>query len=874
MEIDDKIKVFISYSHANKAEKDRILKYLEPNTDMLVWYDKELLAGDQFDEVISAKIDESDIFIFLITQDFLTSKYCNEIEVSKALTRKGEDDELRIIPVILDYCTFKKSKLSKYNAVPDDAHPVFSYDNHNKAYLEIANAIEEVVAYIKDKKKKLQQIVSIQSENKNSLNQAFALYLSDLGFTIQHRKKEVLYLDDLFIYPDLKRNKHDFDDYDVFVNAKNALNINKVLNNKNLIIGSEQSGKSTLAKTLFKDYHSLGYFPILVKGELFKKVADFETVISNAFLEQYSSGKLPQADKIIIIIDDITESPMNEKFQRNLISNITQTYGSIVAISDSKLRFREQLLKDFDQFTTYEITEFSHLQKAELVEKWNTIGIDETSFIEDFQSNVDNMIRNIDSILMKNIVPSKPIFILMILQILESNTQSNFALTSYGHCYHSLIIQAFNKVNVKADALNDYFNYLSELAYFIFRKGNHSIIKEEFEEFKVYYSNNYYLASHEEVSDKLTKSKIIQIWNERVRFQYKYIYYFFVAKKITELTIEQSLLVIDELCSKIHTEKCANILIFITHHTRDSVIIDRISDTLSNIFKDHKEATLGKKDVDFLNEMAFEIPKIVMDKSKDVEEERKNYLIEKDKIDRASTSNNGDYNFNDDEDDNEDIEAVNKDLLDVNRSYKALEVLGQIIRNRKGSIPIPQLEKLGAQTYSIGFRYLDFYYSITRELKDEIIAEVHRLISEKKSWTTEKIAKEASLFYWTYSYIMSLNVIKKIAHSVGHKELTAYYSSLSKKFGSEISKLVEITIQLEFTKQINREDIESVWLKVKDNLMTRRLLQEILITHLHMHYTKHEDKAWIAEKLSIPVKDQVTLQKRNAMKIPQIKLDK
>ncbi|MBJ6565227.1 toll/interleukin-1 receptor domain-containing protein, partial [Enterobacter hormaechei] len=102
MEIEDKIKVFISYSHANKAEKDRILKYLEPNTDMLVWYDKELLAGDQFDDVISAKIDESDIFIFLITQDFLTSKYCTEIEVSKALARKGEDDELRIIPVILD----------------------------------------------------------------------------------------------------------------------------------------------------------------------------------------------------------------------------------------------------------------------------------------------------------------------------------------------------------------------------------------------------------------------------------------------------------------------------------------------------------------------------------------------------------------------------------------------------------------------------------------------------------------------------------------------------------------------------------------------------------------------------------------------------
>ncbi|HBS0701567.1 TPA: hypothetical protein MAA83_005489, partial [Klebsiella pneumoniae] len=142
---------------------------------------------------------------------------------------------------------------------------------------------------------------------------------------------------------------------------------------------------------------------------------------------------------------------MNEKFQRVLLSNLVETYKSIVIIADSKIRFSDQLLKDFDFFTTYEIAEFSHIQKTELVEKWNQIGLDETSDIEDIQSLNDNLKRNIDSILMKNIVPSKPIFILMILQILESNTQSNFSLTSYGHCYHSLIIQAFNKANVKAD---------------------------------------------------------------------------------------------------------------------------------------------------------------------------------------------------------------------------------------------------------------------------------------------------------------------------------------------------------------------------------------------------------------------------------------
>ncbi|WP_210484657.1 TIR domain-containing protein [Pantoea ananatis] len=869
----NKVKIFISYCHADKNHKDEILKFLYPNEDVDIWYDKELLAGDEFDDAISIKIEESDVFIFLITQDFITSKYCNEIELNKALLRKADDEELRIIPVILDYCTFEKSALCKYNAMPEHAKPVTSYSNMKKAYLEIAHGIEEIVSYIKEKKHKLEHVDVPQEQGKFTLNTQFKIYLSDLGFTIQHRKKEVLFLEDLFIYPDLKRTKYDFDDYDVFVSSKSALNNTSVLNKKILIIGSEQSGKSTLAKTIFKDYYNDGFMPVIVKGEQFRKTSEVDSVIDAAINEQYLKYDYIVKKEMILIVDDIYESPMNEKFQRVLIEKLIQDYGTIIIIADSKLRFNEQLFRDFDSFTHYELIEFSHIQKAELVEKWNMIGLDETSFIEDFQSNIDNMKRNIDSILMKNIVPSKPVFILMILQILESNTQSNFSLTSYGHCYHSLIVQSFNKANVKADSLNDYFNYLSELAYFIYTKGNHSINVEQFSKFKDYYSENYYLASHNEFEDKLKKSKIIQFWNEKYRFQYKYIYYFFVAKKVTEISLDKALTIIDELCSKIHTEKCANILIFITHHTRDSNIIDRISETLSSIFASHKVATLGKSDVEFLNLMACEIPQIVMDKSKDVESERKKYLIEKDKVERFKNSNVNDYLYSEDEEE-EDIDAVNKDLLDVNRSYKAVEVLGQIIRNRKGSIPIPQLEKLGMQTYAIGFRFLDFYYSITRELKEEIIAEVHRLISEKKSWNTDKIAKEASLFYWTYSYIMSLNVIKKIAHSVGHKDLTTYYSRISKQFGSEISKLVEITIQLEFTKKINRQDIEEIWTKVKDNLMTRRLLQEILITHLHMHYTKHEDKAWIAEKLSISVKDQLALQNRTSSKVPQIKIKK
>jgi len=866
-----KVKIFLSYCSKDKAEKDKILSFLMPMVEDTaeIWHDQKLLAGDKFDDKIKEKLTESDVFLFIVTQEFLNSNYCKEVEVDAALRKKAEEDDMRIIPIILDYCTFSSSNLAPYNAVPLKAEPIKSFDNVNRAYLEVAKSISEVVEYILSShviSQKLEvQGVVVKS---NALRHDFKSYLNELGFTIQHSNKDIVTLNDLFVYPDLKRLKYDFDDYDVYRNSKESLAIENIINRKTLIIGEEQSGKSTLAKILFRDYHLNNYTPILIKGELFKKTSDFKNVVHSCYNSQYENSLIEDDNKIIIIIDDITESPINERYKRSLLSSLKNEYANLLVISDSKIRFSEQLLKDFDDFDKYDISNLGHTQRSEFVEKWNSIGQEESVCLYEQQSINDNLKRNIDSILMKNIVPSKPVFLLMILQILESNTPNSFALSSYGHCYHSLIVQAFSKANVRIDEMSDYFNYLSELAFYIFSNGNAKISLDKLEKYKSEYSENYYVSSHEDILNKLVRSKLISIDYEKVSFQYKYIYYFFVAKKIADMSSEDALYHIDDLSKKIHTEKHANVLIFLTHHTKDKPIIDRICNNLRGIFGNQKEATLGKEDVSFLNEMAGEIPKIVIDKSKDVERERKNSLAEKDKKEREieySERSLPQSEFDSEDWEEEDVQSINKDLIDVNRSYKAVEILGQIIRNRKGSLPIPQLEKLGIETYSVGFRYLDFYYAITKELKEEIIHEVKRIIADKKHWSTERITKEARLFYWTYSYMMSLNVIRKISYSIGHKDLTSYYEKLSEHFGTEISKLVEISIKLEFTKKIPKDEIIKLWPLLKDNLMTRRLLQEIVITHLHMHYTNHEDKAWIANKLSIPIKEQISLQKNSTL---------
>jgi TIR domain len=53
------------------------------------WYDREILAGDDFGREISSNLEDSDLFLALLSPDFLASNYCFENEMQTALTRPG-----------------------------------------------------------------------------------------------------------------------------------------------------------------------------------------------------------------------------------------------------------------------------------------------------------------------------------------------------------------------------------------------------------------------------------------------------------------------------------------------------------------------------------------------------------------------------------------------------------------------------------------------------------------------------------------------------------------------------------------------------------------------------------------------------------------
>jgi GTPase SAR1 family protein len=157
-------KIFISYSHLDELEyKDVMCKHLSSlRSQGLIddWTDRQIEAGD-WNEQIEAAAKHADIFLLLITHNFLSSQYITTKEVITAYNRY-KDGEASIIPVICDSCLWQlhpisntemeynsnegramKVWLGKLKALPKDAKPIKNWKNPQDGFLDVIEYLKK-----------------------------------------------------------------------------------------------------------------------------------------------------------------------------------------------------------------------------------------------------------------------------------------------------------------------------------------------------------------------------------------------------------------------------------------------------------------------------------------------------------------------------------------------------------------------------------------------------------------------------------------------------------------------------------------------------------------------------------------------------------
>lgn len=855
-------KLFLSYCHADIQAKDEFIKHTGPlrsNGKIEIWDDCHLLIGDNIEKEIDRQLREYDLIVFLVSSDFLDSHSCVIKELNYALERMSLDQS-RIFPVIIKPCDWGETELKDYKCAPTDGTPITGYPQEDSAWLEVTNELKRVVGKITQPNLSLPtRATPSKKSSSKELTSNFSSFLEDTEVAFQHSLVEAISLADIYVYPELKLLTSDIDKDGGTICAKELATLAD--SQKSLILGQEQSGKSALAKKLFREMH-LNKIPVYISASKIKR-CDFADWLPTALKDQYEILDLEHligSDKQrILIIDDFTDIGLNKKHQEKMFDLLEGVFDSFIIISNKALKNSEWVYRIFGNYDHYEILSFGHLLRSKLIAKWISIGREETIEENLLLSKIDEYRRHIDSMLSRNIVPPKPIFILLMIQSLEVFRPTDHQLTSYGHCYHYLIQQSLFKSKIPANEIDMYINYLSELAYFIYSEGKNKIGLDDMNAFKSNYSKDYVMTrTHDQIVRALQRSNILVIENNHLTFGYKYIFYFYVAKYIAD-NLNNTLIKdnIAKLCESLHFEKNANILIFITHHSRDPAVIDEIHLYASTIFDGFPLAELGISNVAQITKYINEIPSLLVEE-RNVDEERKKKLQDADTLEASQPEDFQESN---------EAEDANKTLTEIIRSAKAIEIIGQILRNRYGSMKREDLIDLAQEAYSVGLRFLSFYLQLTEEINEMVTDHIRRIKHSNDRTKQDEILKKANKFFLSVCYGISLAVVRKIAISVGTDKLLDVFQEIEETNSSPAARLINLAITLEFKKTIPREKLVDMYRDLSSNLLCKRMIQEIVLQHMYMHHTTLDEKQWISDKLEIPMATQRRVDRDSSRKI-------
>lgn len=158
------LKLFISYSHKDEELKEQLethLALLKRQGIIASWDDRKIIPGQNWENEIFNSFNDSDIILILISADFISSDYCYDKELGKAITHHKTGEKV-VIPIILRECDWSGTPFVGIQGLPKDMQPVISrhWHSNDEAFLNISLGLKKQIKTFEkrdreDKKKEI-----------------------------------------------------------------------------------------------------------------------------------------------------------------------------------------------------------------------------------------------------------------------------------------------------------------------------------------------------------------------------------------------------------------------------------------------------------------------------------------------------------------------------------------------------------------------------------------------------------------------------------------------------------------------------------------------------------------------------------------------
>lgn len=840
----NKLKLFISYTHKDDDEYKCIESFLKHTAPLVqenlieIWYDDNVLAGEEFNSEVYENLEKADIVCLFMSANHIFSDPCIK-EKTKALELR-EKNGISVINIILSPCGWQaKKELSNLKALPKDARPISCSNNPEAKWYYVYTELRKIV----------EQKINIK---RLKISESCASFLKCTEMlTNAHSKKTNVFLDDIFVYPELI--EHDLSsDTEKKISSEEL--IENILGYPPLVFAGEgQSGKTSLCKALFKKFRDSDFVPVYIqeKKNLFNR--NIGKTIVRSFNKQYEGVNIKEISKkrIVPIIDDFHYAENKERH----IKDLSKEYDRFILVVDDICNINikdEELIGSFKRF---QIAEFKASLRYELTNKWVRLTDKETNNYK----SVDGTIELIDSVLGRTIgsgiMPAYPFFILSAIVSWET-FQFDKEITSQGYCYQALIYFYLKKKGLTNAEIDSIINFLKELAYHLYKEKKSKLNQQEFESFLESYLEDYLLEiDRKNLLQTLNPIIIVSGFNH-YSFQYPYLYFFFVANYLADNIVEPEIHdEIDKIMEHLQLDENAYIAIFLSHHSKNTLILNKIEDIISNLFKKYEPSKLTKDEVEFFDDQIDYLVESVLDYTTTPDSERGKKLEREDELEEIKNKSK------------EKKEPDNEVGIDLRRAMKTSEVIGCIIKNRYGSIKKNKLEDIFNETMNLYLRILTYYFNLISnedgqktliDILSKIIKKDIEENEENDAPSDEEMKKMAEYIFWNLSFLFVNGILYKIIHSLGSDKLYDVMTKVCDETDTPSSVIVKHGILMWYNKSLELDEIAE---KVKDiefSKVGERTLRNMIVNYCSLHYHKHGELREVKNKLGIPVQEILT----------------
>lgn len=684
-------------------------------------------------------------------------------------------------------------------------------------------------------------------------------FITDLGSNVLHPAREQLDLTDLYVYPELEQESEG-DENPVIASSKDLAQELASGTASTLIKGDQSSGKTALLKRLYADALERELYPIYINGARLKTSAerDIQRMIERCASEQYAEDSLAKVlqarpEKRILLLDNLDRCEFPERYMSSVLGHLEKQFLKIIASVDSAFDLKEALLtadlSSLRSFVQLRLLEFGFRSRFELVSKW--FELDSSRQRPEQEAELADKI--ISRVVGRGLVPSFPIYVLILLQSIEVGRAGELENSALGHYYEYMILQALEP-RVRQDHVHEVLNYCSQFAWFLHSIKKERVSDRELRGFHDAFEKKFDLEiKFEDRKHMLLETNLFLELGDEVGFRYPYSYFFFLGRYLAKnLQSEETLGFIRRCCENLHVRENGNAMLFLAHHSSDPFVFDALREAVDSRFAEIAPLQF-QQDTDALDKLVDKAPVLIFNEAKR-NDGREKAQVEDQRIERT---------FDDAANGELDAEVVSSEkqealklLAEVNGLIKGIELLGMALKANFGLIDTDAKQRLIDSLFKGGLRGLRVFVEAFSEVPDHIIAELGAALDDLGSANPADRERAIKVRIFQVIGRFSFWFIRRIGAAVGSKSMAPAIKRYVDNNDTIANQLVGMTSALETPDRIPFQDLRKLNERVSKQAFAQSVLRWIVLTRIYMYKTAEAEKQQVCQELEIHVSTQ------------------